>query len=260
MQGTGDTGASLCWAGVDTVAPLHAVGPEREALRKYLARQFSVLIRRHSPEDAILARIVADYHHLAVTQAKSGDFSAARRTIDTLASFSKPDIPELVALHKISALPARALIYWLEKDYQEATRLLLGALDACLELTVRYNHDYLTAKRIHLAANTARILASIGASDEAISRVTAIRAVIKGECKHWPFGGCDSLQVPLSYPERPILEYQLDRIASIAAGGAMQSDDSAEHRGFQLAGGDSQGSICSSLTTSTSVSEPWHSK
>jgi tetratricopeptide (TPR) repeat protein len=188
---------------------------ERHALRKYLARQFIVLTQRHSPEDAILVRVIADYHGAAVQQAKQGHLEAARAILRRLENLARLDEAELLITHRVTALPASALIHWYEGDHDEAIRLLKRALDACLELATGFGHDYLTAKRIHLAANTARVLASLGSLDRALSRVAALKTVVAGERAWWPFEGPESLDVPLNYPERFFLEEQLARIATI---------------------------------------------
>jgi tetratricopeptide (TPR) repeat protein len=189
---------------------------ERDALRRYMGRQFVILTQRHSPEDAILVRVISDYHQHVVSQAKQGNLNAARSTLRALQKLARLDEAELLATHWISALPAEALIHWYEGNYHEAIRLLRLALEACFELSTRFAHDYLTGKRINLASNTARVLVSLGDFDQALTRANALRGVIAGERVLWPFEGAESLNVPVNYPERLLLEDQLSRIAFLA--------------------------------------------
>ena len=185
---------------------------DREIWRRYFTRQFSVLILNHSPEDVIFHRVVADYCQHPVWLANQGRLEEARRALRALDGLVTTRDAELVAVHRVAALPAWSLIHWREQDNGGALALLAQALEACLELTVRFGHDYLTSKRLHLAANTARVLLSQGLPGQATARVAALRAVAGGAREAWPFAGADSLDVPLQGPERSGIEYQLERI------------------------------------------------
>jgi hypothetical protein len=188
---------------------------DREIWRRYFTRQFSVLIDRHCPEDAIFHRVVADYCQHPVRLANQGRLEDACRALRTLDGLVTTTDAELVAVHRVAALPAWALIHWRKQDNDGALALLAQALDACLELTVRFGHDYLTAKRLHLVANTARVLFSQRLPGQASARVTALRAVAGGAREAWPFTGADSLDVPLQGPERSGIEHQLKRLGCL---------------------------------------------
>ena len=191
---------------------------ERDALRSYLSRQFAVLTRCHSVDDIILLRVLADNHQHAALQAKKGSIATARSEMRALDTMALPDKRELHILYRVSARPAWALIHWFENDHQQAIQQLEVALCACAELAADYDHDYLTGKRIYLAANVARVLMSLGASGQALDRVTALKAVLSGDRSKWHFGGSESLEVPLNGAERLGLEHQLSRITHVHVG------------------------------------------
>jgi hypothetical protein len=188
---------------------------EVEAQRKYSSRQVAILTRRHSPENIIFVRVLADYHAYIVLQAKKGFVAAARADMRALDAIQRPNAPELGAVYDTSALPAWALIHWFERRNVEAIRLLHRALTACSNLTTKFGHDYLTGKRIHLAANIARVLMSFGSHTQGLEYVAALRAVISGDRGHWPFDGGGSLDVPLERVELLGLMHQLARIESV---------------------------------------------
>jgi hypothetical protein len=126
-----------------------------------------------------------------------------------------PDDHELQAVYDTSALPAWALIWWFENQNEEAIRQLQRALRTCFDLTAKFGHDYLTGKRIHLAANIARVLMACGAHTQSLEYVTALRAVVSGDRGRWPFEGPESLDVPLEGVELLGLKHQLARITSL---------------------------------------------
>jgi hypothetical protein len=188
-----------------------------EILRRYFDRQFRVLIRRHAAQDAILLRVVADHCQQPVCLANQGCLDEARRALSALDGLVTTEDAELVAVHRVAALPARALIHFREHDHAGALALLEQALDACLELTVRFGHDYLTPRRLHLAANTARVFLAQGLTAQALERGAALHAVAGGERAAWPLAGGDSLEVPLQGPERFGIDYQLERIVLLCS-------------------------------------------
>lgn len=166
---------------------------ELEAQRKCLNRQCAILSRHHSPESIILIRVLAEYHAYTVRQAKQGFLLIAQSQLSSLDSIPLPDDNELHAVYETSALPAWALIRWLENKNETAIQHLRAAICACFDLTTKFSHDYLTVKRIHLAANIARVLISSDFHTQGLEYVAALRAVVSGDRSCWPFEGSNPL-------------------------------------------------------------------
>lgn len=189
---------------------------EVEIWRHYFARQFAVLSRRHAPETAILLRAIADYCRLPVDYANKGQLEEARTAASTLDRLTPSNDAELVAVASVAVRPVWALIHWREGSTETANELLLAALDDSRVLASEYDHDYLTARRIHLAANTARVLINQGRPDEALSRGNDLACVARGDLSRWQFGGHETLDVPLIGAEDVGITRQLANLARAA--------------------------------------------
>lgn len=207
---------------VEPVAPRSADGfvdpIERDALKAYLNRQFVVLTHRHSVEQVILLRVLADYHQHAVLEAKNGFLAVARHEMHVLDGISLPDILELRLVNAISAEPAWALIDWLDSQCQVAERRLHAALRSCAELAADFGHDYLTGKQLTLAAHVGRMMISQGRDRDGLEHLTALGSVVRGAQGDWPFEGGDLLAVPLAGTERTAVEHLLRKTAILAVG------------------------------------------
>ncbi|MEA2236481.1 MAG: hypothetical protein QOC81_1205 [Thermoanaerobaculia bacterium] len=175
------------------------------------------MVRRWPVEEIIRLHVLADNHQHAAVAAKDGRVSAARVELKALDAMTLVEDPEVRAVYRMSSLPAWALVCWKEGNPDKAVDCLHDALHACTELSSRFGHDYLTAKRIHLAANIARVHVSNHALPQALQEVARLRAVIDGNREQWPFDDGESLVVPLHGVERQTLEAQLERIVARAA-------------------------------------------
>lgn len=189
---------------------------ELEIWRAFFARQFTVLSRRHAPEVAILLRTIADFSRTPVDYANNGRLEDARRATTSLDRLSPSGDAELEAVANVAVLPVWALIRWRENDSQTAAVLLTKALEACQRLAADYGHDYLTARRLHLAGNMARLLISDGRPDAALATGNDLAAVAAGDATRWHFGGAETLVVPLSGDERFAIERQLGKLIHAA--------------------------------------------
>lgn len=186
---------------------------ERKAVQIFNNRQFAALLRRHPLDEILILPVLADNYQHAAVEAKSKRVATARYemyALDEMALALSGD-QEIQSVCHLSSLPVWALILWLEGCPEDAIEKLHGALQSCIELT-NYSHDYLTAKRIHLAANIGRVLVSVGSESQAFAHVTSLQAVVAGDRDKWPFEGRKSLDVPLEGSERLSIEYQLSRI------------------------------------------------
>ncbi len=201
------------------LAPESVDPEERRATERYLERQFAVLRRRHSAQNAILLRVVADHCAHAVALAKRGALADARTQLTTLDGLAPCHDVELRAVHGIVALPAWALVEWREQQHARAQGLLRQAIELCGWLAGDRGHDYLTGKRIHLAANTGRVLVSQRQFGEARACVRALRAVLAGDRSAWCFASPESLVLPLVTGQATGLARQLDRVAALCREG-----------------------------------------
>jgi hypothetical protein len=192
-------------AGVDTL--------ESRILLSYVTAQCHVLLRRHRYEDFLLARTLADHHQHAAWEAKRGHLSTARQVLLALEDLH-PSGEELSLTCRITADPVWALIDWKEGRCAQAIGRIRIALKACSELAARYNHNYLSAKRIYLASRIARVYISCGASERASHLVEALTAVTDGTVDRWPFENLGSLEVPLRGDERIMIASELEQLAA----------------------------------------------
>ena len=192
-------------------------GLEMQILRAYLQRQFEVLTRRHPFEDAILLRVLADFHQHAASQAKQRRAQTARRELHELDALKIVNDPELESIYSLTALPAWALVHWVEGDSDVAIQCLRDALKNAAELAGRYGHDYLTARRIYLASNIARVLLSVGQNEEGSKQVCSLNAVLSGSRDSWLFEDATSLDLPVTAPESLYLRAQLVHLVEKAA-------------------------------------------
>ena len=204
-------------ADVGTNSARSFAAAERELSREFLRCQFHALTRRHVLDDLILLRVLVDNYHHAAIEAKEGRVDSARCEMQALDSISTSADPEIGAVRRLSALPVWALICWKDGHPKEAIEHLSSSLEACRDLSAVFEHDYLTAKRLHLAANIARVLASCGEEHRSIELASSLRSVALGDRDAWPYWGRESLQIPLKENELQIIEYQLARIVNIAA-------------------------------------------
>jgi hypothetical protein len=188
---------------------------ERDAVQAFRRRRCVALVQHHSPEEIIVVEVLTDNHHHAAFEAKNGRVVVARAEMQALDAMPLSDDPEIQSVYDLSALPVWGLIRWLEGYPKEAIELMHGALRVSVELTIRFGHDYLTSKRIHLAANIGRVLVSLGECAEALDLVGSLRAVVAGDRSKWPYESHESLDVPLEGSERRVIEYQLARIGSL---------------------------------------------
>ena len=185
--------------------------PTAGALRR---RQFALLLGRYRPEDVICVQVVTDYYQHVATTAKSGraDTAAAQWRI-LRRDVPIPDAPELRYVVELASLPAAALIHFAEGDHRAARELLVQALDVAAELAARYGHDYLTGKRLHLAANLVRVTTTEGRHEAAAALLADLGAVTRGEPDRWQFTGATTLDVPLPEDVGAFIHAQLRREA-----------------------------------------------
>lgn len=191
---------------------------EAEIWRAYYARQFVVLTQRHPVETAILLRTIADYCRTPVDYANNGMLAEGRAALRSIESLCPQGDAELVAVANAVTQPAAALLSWREGDGRTADRLLRGALKDCGRLARNFGHDYLTSRRIHLAANVARLLASAGRNHEALEMGAELAAVAGGDAGRWRFGWRETLTVPLAGNEQFGISRQLANLERIAGG------------------------------------------
>jgi hypothetical protein len=185
------------------------------AEREYFAGQFRALTKRHTAEDAILVRVLADHYQLAANTAKAGEVEEAKQMLESLArGVELPEGEEIELSVSVAALPVWALVHWLEGDSDRARRLLDGALDSGGRLASRYEHDYLTGRRIYIGVNVARVLVTAENFEEAAQVLNALGAVAAGDRGRWPFGEPDTLDVPLQGLTREVIGWHLDRTRS----------------------------------------------
>jgi len=193
-------------------APAKVRDAEAEAVRRFVAEQFAWLTRRHPPATVILLRVLADEYQHAAVLVKDGDVQGGHTHAEALDRMSTDESEELRAIRALSAQPVWALIWWKEGDPARAIEALMTALEAAERLADRYGYSYLSSKRIHLAANLARVFESTDALERATNWIHALRAVVAGDSSAWPLEGSSSLAVPLQPNDRLAIETQLDRI------------------------------------------------
>jgi hypothetical protein len=186
---------------------------EQRVLENYVRAQCLCLIRNNSYEDFLLVRTLGDHHQHAASEAKAGDLRRARVQMRALASM-RPAGKELGLACLITAEPVNALIEWKSGDPAEAIRRLRSALHAAATLATNYAHGYLTARRIYLASNIARVYASLNQRAAAANLVRALAAVTAGERQRWPFDASESLDVPLCGDEFSLISGQLSQLLS----------------------------------------------
>lgn len=168
---------------------------ELEALRSYMAGLCRHILKRHSYEDFLLVRTLNDYHQHVAMSAKLGDLARATQDLAALRSL-RPRDPELASACKVSSEPVEALIAWKQGDDERAIRHMHVALSAAAHLADTYEHDYLTARRIYLATNVARVLLGSGRRSDAHRLCQDLAAVVEGDAARWPYESSETLRVP----------------------------------------------------------------
>ena len=182
------------------------------ASAEFRRRQLTLLLERHRHEDVILARVLTEHYQHVASEAKAGRGEGARAQLKMLAEeVPLPDTPELRGVVELAALPAWALVDFQEGNLDAARQLLLRALEVAAELAACYGHDFLTGKRLHLAANVVRIEIADGQQERAAALLVNLRAVSLGNRNRWPFVGATTLDVPLSPDVRLVIDSQLGR-------------------------------------------------
>ena len=185
------------------------IDPATAELRR---RQFALLLGRHRYQDVILVRVLTEHYQHVATGAKAGRVDVARAQLRALAEgVPLPESPELRLVVEFAALPVSALIQFQQGDLLAARQLLTDALDVGAELAFRYGHDYVTGKRLHLAANLARIAIAEGHHEQAAALLADLHAVSGGQRSRWPFAGVATLEVPLPDDMRAVIDAQLRR-------------------------------------------------
>lgn len=191
---------------------------EQRVLEAYVTAECSALLRRHRFEDFLVLRTLADHHQHAATEAKLGHLAVARaqlRALDALCPLGE----ELTLVYQLTAWPIWALIEWKAGDLDRARAHMHGTLDTAARLAARFGHNYLTARRIYLATNLARVEVSAARPGLAAERVEALRAVADGVRGRWPHAGADTLRVPLTGDEASMVCHQLNLlVASVTTG------------------------------------------
>lgn len=185
---------------------------EQVLLEEFIQAQCATLLLRHSPEDFLLVRTLADHHQHAAHEAKHGELRRAHIQLDALESLQPADA-ELRLVGALTAGPARALVFWKQEDHEAALRAMHSALDAATVLATVYGHHYLTARRIYLAGNVARVHLSAGRPEFAAELCAALLSVADGNAECWPFTGADSLCVPLTGLAGRMIRGQLKELA-----------------------------------------------
>lgn len=179
---------------------------------RHMARdQFSLLIRRHRPEDVILARVLTEHYQQVAMAVKGGELGAAAADFAELGGIALPDEQELRLVVAVAALPVGALIEFRSGRLPDAARALEQALAASVELAEAYGHYYLTPKQLHLAVNLARVTTADGDREGAAHLLERISAVANGDRTRWPFAGAGSLRLPLSPEAWTAVSAQLHR-------------------------------------------------
>jgi hypothetical protein len=187
---------------------------ERRILKAYYSSQYEVLRSRHSDDDCYIVRTLSSFHQQAAQEAKEGRLHVATVQLDTLDGL-QPMATELRLCYAISVEPVRALIKWKASLYRDAIDRLLIALDAGDVLATKYQHTYLTARRLYLASHIARVHLSTGMWDAAQGLVANLWAVKHGSTISWPFGDSASLSVPLDGDEDLMLTGHLITLQSL---------------------------------------------
>lgn len=191
---------------------------EGDIQHDYYVQQFKTLLPRHSLTDVMLVRVLTDYYQLIANVAKAGRCAAAKYQLQALShDIGQPAGDELGAASRIAELPVRALINWLEGEAAPAVDQLQAALECGHLLAGTYQHSYLTPRRIYIGVNMSRVLISQGEHTAAVRLIDALTAVAAGERLRWPFGGADSLTVPLTGMHRSVIGWHLNRARSVAA-------------------------------------------
>lgn len=193
-----------------------SVGPpadtfEFDILKDYISAQALCLLRKNSYEDFLLVRTLGDHHQHAAWEAKSGNLHAAAVQMRALQAMQPPDA-ELALACTVTAQPVFGLIEWKSGHPNRAVQCLHAALDAAARLAQDYDHDYLTARRVYLSANIARVYASTGDSHAAAILVAALLEVVNGAVDRWPFADSASLDVPLRGAAYATLAAQLTEL------------------------------------------------
>ncbi|HEV2377262.1 MAG TPA: hypothetical protein VGS19_34500 [Streptosporangiaceae bacterium] len=189
---------------------------ERRVLEAFVTAECSALLRRHRFEDFLRLRTLADHHQHAVTEARLGHLTAARAQLRAL-DRQCPRDEELALVYRLTAGPTWALVEWKAGDLVRARAHMNGTLHAAARLAAYFGHDYLTAHRIYLATNLARVEASAVRLHLAAERVEALRAVADGTRDRWPHTGAGTLQVPLTGDEALLVSDRLNLLAASIA-------------------------------------------
>ena len=191
------------------------VAADTNLVRELVRRQLGVLVHRHPAEDLILVRVLCEEYQHGAMLAKTGRPAQARRHLVVLdTQVPHPDDPELVDVLDVAREPAWALVDWIDGDTASALRRLDDALAACERLAGDLGHDYLAGKQVHLAVNVARVRASCGETQAAVSLLEALRQVVDGDVAPWPYAGATSLRVPLEGMERTAMVSQIESTAT----------------------------------------------
>lgn len=186
---------------------------EQRVLDAFVTAECSALLRRHSLEDFLLLRTLADHHQHAATEAKLGRLAVARAQLRALDALC-PHGEELALVFRLTAGPTWALVEWKAGDLDRARAHMHGTLDSAAWLAARFGHDYLTPRRIYLATNLARVEASAARPALAAERAEALRAVADGDRDRWPHPGADTLRVPLTGDEALMVCHHLSLLAA----------------------------------------------
>jgi hypothetical protein len=189
---------------------------ERELLRRYLIDQFEILSRRHGPERAILVRVLSDHYREPVNLTNQGRFDKAEATLRALRGLIPPKPEEVRIACELAELPAAAFVAWRRGMPTLAIDRLKLALERARRLAEQHEHLYLTAKRIYLAANIARVLITDEQTRPALDLIEQLKAVVAGDRQSWPYRGKTSLDVPLHGLEHQALEGQLEKAEAAA--------------------------------------------
>lgn len=189
---------------------------ERELLRRYLIDQFEMLSRRHGPERAIFVRVLSDHYREPVDLTHQGGFDKAEATLRALRRLIPAKPEEVRIACELAELPAAAFVAWRRGMPTLAIDRLKLALDRARRLAEAHEHRYLSAKRIYLAANIARVLISDGQTRPALTLIEQLKAVVAGDRESWPYGGSASLDVPLDGLELQAIEGQLEKAEAAA--------------------------------------------
>ena len=186
--------------------------PDVNAFQDLLRAQFVVLGGRYGTERAVLVRVLCEEYQHAAATARSGDLEKAASVMAALEhEVQHPAEAELRRAVATVALPAQAMVAWLSGDAEAAQRQLEEALEECARLAAS-GHDYLTARRLHLALNLVRLDVGRIAPAVALEEVARLEATAHGDRSRWPFAEPATLRLPLRGVDRAAIDGQVARL------------------------------------------------